>query len=87
MLFTSIYYVSFTIKTAIESGELAEASWRQHGNSWSTGLLLKVSRGKYDSKYFGLVLVQEINSVFVGYEGNNREIRYDWRSIHTYLIY
>ena len=85
MLFTSIYYVSFTIKTAIESGELAEASWRQHENTGSTGLLLKVSRGKYDSKYFGLVvLVQEINSIFVGYEGNNREIQYDWRSIHTY---
>ena len=74
MLFTSIYYVSFTIKTAIESGELAEASWRQHGNTGSTDLLLKVSRGKYDSKYFGLVLLHEINSVFVGYLGM-KEIR------------
>ena len=75
MLFTLIYYVSFTIKTAIESGELAEASWRQHGNTGSTVLLLKVSRGKYDSKYFGLVLLHEINSVFVGHEGNNRVIQ------------
>ena len=53
----------------------------------STGLLLKVSRGKYDSKYFGLVLLQEIESLFEGYEGNKRETQYDWRQYSLYWIY
>ena len=50
----------------------------------STGLLLEVSRGKYDSKYFGLVLLQEIESLFEGYEGNKRETQYDWRQYSLY---